>query len=59
MINFFKNLSVYLNSNIKFSIIGASYNDENYLPYGSFDSKLNNYLKLTTMIIILKKLIGL
>ena len=43
--NFFKNLSVYLNSNIKFSIIGASYNDENYLPYGSFDSKLNKYLK--------------
>jgi len=43
--SFFENLSKYLNSDLDFSIIGASYNDENYLPYGSFNTKNNNTLK--------------
>jgi len=43
--SFFENLSKYLNSDLDFSIIGSSYNDENYLPYGSFDTKNNNNLK--------------
>ena len=43
--NFFNNLNHYLNSSLNFSIIGTSYNDKTYLPYGSFDIKLTNELK--------------
>ena len=38
--NFFLNLRDYINSEIDFSIIGASYNDNShYLPYGGFSNK--------------------
>jgi len=41
--NFFEELIFYLNDNVKFSIIGPSYNDETtYLSYGSFDQSINN-----------------
>lgn len=45
--NFFDKITSYLNDKIYFSIIGVSYiEDENNLPYGSFDNKKNNELKL-------------
>jgi len=43
--NFFNNLNNYLSLNLDFSIIGASYIDDTFLPYGSFDLNLTKKLK--------------
>ena len=44
--NFFKFVQNYLKPEIKFSIIGVSYYDDNEnLPYGSFENKNDNFLK--------------
>ena len=42
---FFNHLNNYLTQELNFSIIGTSYSDETYLPYGSFDLKLTNKMK--------------
>ena len=42
---FFNHLNNYLTQEFNFSIIGTSYSDETYLPYGSFDLKLTNKMK--------------
>ncbi len=44
--NFFKEIEKYLIPEIKFSIIGVCYdNDDDYLSYGSFNNKENKILK--------------
>ena len=42
---FFNHLNNYLTQELNFSIIGTSYSDETYLPYGSFDLNLTNKMK--------------
>lgn len=42
---FFNNLKFYLESKINFSVIGPSYNNKNYSPYGSFNNQFDDQLK--------------
>ena len=43
--NFFLEIDSYIENKIDFTIMGVSYRDDEYLPYGSFNSKKNKALK--------------
>ena len=43
--NFFLEIDSYMENKIDFTIMGVSYRDDEYLPYGSFDNKKNKELK--------------
>lgn len=48
---FFNNLKFYLESKINFSVIGPSYNNKDYSPYGSFNNQFDDQLKKKSMIL--------
>ena len=43
--NFFLEIDSYIENKIDFTIMGVSYRDDEYLPYGSFNNKKNKALK--------------
>ena len=43
--NFFMEMNNYLDNKLQFTIMGVSYRDDDFLPYGSFDISKNDELK--------------